>query len=204
MKFAIAIAVLLLVLGTTASSYARQEKGQDDHAQDEHQQAAKPADKQAKPAEKQAKPAPQQQAKPAERQQTKNSKPAKQQDTQQAARASKPQTSAVNRAQPTNNGKTQERAQQSKAAGGNQGNSTHGRISDAHYSASFGSQHRFHVNQGEYDHRRFEYGGYSFGFIDPWPVGWGYSDAVYVVYVDQGYYMYDPVHPGVRISISIL
>jgi hypothetical protein len=199
MRFAIPTAVLLLVLGTTASSYARQEKGQDDHAQDEHQQAAKPADKQAKS----AKPA-EKQAKPAEQQQTKNSKPAKQQDTQQAARASKPQASAANRAQPTNNGKTKELAQQSKAAGGNQGNSTHGRISNAHYSASFGSQHRFHVNQGEYDHRRFTYGGYSFGFIDPWPVGWGYSDDVYVVYVDQGYYMYDPVHPGVRISISIL
>ena len=53
------------------------------------------------------------------------------------------------------------------------------------------------------EHRRFQYGGYSFGFIDPWPVGWGYSDDVYVVYVDGGYYMYDPVHPGVRIAISI-
>lgn len=196
MKFAIPTAVLLLVLGSTASSYARQEKGQEDHAQDGHQQGAKPA-------EQQAKPAPQQQAKPAGRQQTQNAKPAPQQHAQQAARAPKPQTPAVNRAQQANNGKTQARAQQSQAAGGNRGNSTHGRISDAHYSASFGSEHRFHVNQGEYNHRRFEYGGYSFGFVDPWPVGWGYSDAVYVVYVDQGYYMYDPVHPGARISISI-
>ena len=80
----------------------------------------------------------------------------------------------------------------------------HGRISDAHYASSFGSGHSFHVNRGEYNSRRFDYGGYSFGFVDPWPVGWGYSDDVYVVYTDGGYYMYDHIHPGLRISINIL
>lgn len=60
------------------------------------------------------------------------------------------------------------------------------------------------MNRGEYASRRFAYGGYSFGFVDPWPVAWGYSDDVYVVYSDGGYYMYDYVHPGVRISINIL
>ena len=86
----------------------------------------------------------------------------------------------------------------------NRGGSQHGRISDAHYASSFGSGHSFHVSRGQYDSRRFNYGGYSFGFIDPWPVGWGYSDNVYVVYTDGGYYMYDNFHPGLRISISIL
>jgi hypothetical protein len=79
----------------------------------------------------------------------------------------------------------------------------HGRISNSQYAASFGSGHSFHVNRGDYDHRRFQYGGYSFGFVDPWPVAWGYNDDVYVVYTDGGYYMYDQVHPGLRISISI-
>src|SRR5579863_10049826 len=61
-------------------------------------------------------------------------------------------------------------------------NGAHGRISEAHYSASFGSEHSFHVNRGDYDHRRFAYGGYNFGFVQPWPVGWGYDDYVDVVY----------------------
>jgi hypothetical protein len=98
----------------------------------------------------------------------------------------------------------QKSAQQSQPDGRNPGSGDHGRISDDHYRASFGSGHNFHVNQGDYDHRRFDYGGYSFGFIDPWPVGWGYTDNVYVVYDDGAYYMYDVVHPGIRISVSIL
>ncbi|MGH9692051.1 MAG: hypothetical protein ACRD4C_13400 [Candidatus Acidiferrales bacterium] len=91
-----------------------------------------------------------------------------------------------------------------RAAGGNRGNYAHGRITDANYASHFGRGHSFHVNRGDYDRRRFDYGGYSFGFIDPWPVGWGYSDDVYVLYSDGGYYMYDRVHPGLRISVNIL
>jgi cbb3-type cytochrome oxidase subunit 3 len=184
MKAAITAAVLLVLLGTTASTYARQEKGQE-----EHSQGAKPAEQQH--AQQQSKPAPQQHAQ-------EQTKPAQQQHVKQQAKPVQQQ-----HAQQGNAGKSQAQAQQSHPAGGNKGNYAHGRISDDHYAASFGSGHRFHISQSDYQHRRFQYGGYSFGFIDPWPVGWGYSDDVYVVYVDGGYYMYDPVHPGVRIAISI-
>ena len=199
MRLAISAGILILALGATASAYARQEKGQEDHPQGEHQQEAKPAEQKAKPAQQQHA----QQAKPAQQQHAQQAKPAQQQHTQQAAHTKQPQTHAVNRAQQGNAGQSQARARQSQPAGGNRGNYAHGRISDDHYAASFGSGHRFHVSRGDYEHRRFEYGGYSFGFIDPWPVGWGYDDDVYVVYVDGGYYMYDPVHPGIRISISM-
>lgn len=205
MKFVISTAALLLLLGTSASAYALQEKGQE-----EQKQQSKPAQKEARPAQQQhqqqAKPAQQQhqQSKPATHQQS--TKPA-QQHTQHAARTQQSQTRSTNRTQQTNSGRSQSRTQQTRASNGNNGNngrSEHGRITNEHYTASFGSEHRFHVNQGDYDHRRFDYGGYSFGFIDPWPMGWGYEDDVYVVYVDGGYYMYDVVHPGVRLSINIL
>lgn len=196
MKFTIATAALLLLLGTTGSAYARQEKGNQGHAQTGHAQAARPAQTQAKPA--------QQQARPAARQQTRAAKPAPQRNTQHAARTQGPQTRAVNRSQPRNGGRSQAGVQQTRGAGGDRGNYAHGRISDARYASSFGSGHSFHVNRGEYDRRRFEYGGYSFGFIDPWPIGWGYSDDVYVVYAGGGYYMYDRFHPGLRISVNIL
>jgi len=100
--------------------------------------------------------------------------------------------------------KPAEKQQQAKNNGGKSGGGAHGRITEAHYSASFGSGHHFHVNQGDYNNHRFAYGGYSFGFIDPWPVGWYYTDDVYVVYEDGGYYMYDVVHPGIHISVNIL
>jgi hypothetical protein len=203
MKFPIATAVLLLVFGA-ASAYARQDKSQEQRGQE---QKAQPAEQKEKPAQQNQHQQPQQhKAQPAAHQQTKNAKPAEQQRTQQAARTEKPQTQASNQnhVQQGNTGRSQEQAQQKHAVVENRGGSQHGRISDAHYASSFGSGHRFHVNRGEYASRRFAYGGYSFGFVDPWPVAWGYSDDVYVVYSDGGYYMYDYVHPGVRISINIL
>jgi hypothetical protein len=196
MKLAIPTAALLLLLGTTASVYA-QEKGQEEHST----QQAKPAQTQAKPAQ------PERQAKPAAQQPTKTAKPAQQPRTQQAARTQPRAQQAAKQPARAQAEPAQPRTQQARASGPateNSGASSHGRISNAHYASSFGSGHNFHVNQGEFNNRRFSYGGYSFGFIDPWPVGWGYSDDVYVVYVDGGYYMCDVVHPGVRLSISIL
>ena len=50
---------------------------------------------------------------------------------------------------------------------------------------------------------RFSYGGYWFNVVDPWPVAWLYTDDVYVDYLNGGYFLCDPVHPGVYISINI-
>jgi FKBP-type peptidyl-prolyl cis-trans isomerase len=204
MKFTISTAILLLLLGTTASTHAQQEKGQEEHKQD-----AKPAQAQAKPAqqERQEKPAVREQAqgaKPAQQQPTQQVAHAQPQHTQQAVPAQQPQTHAVNHTQQSNTGQNEGRVQQTHSAAGNRVSPEHGRISDVHYASSFGSGHSFHINRGEYDSRHFAYGGYSFGFVDAWPIDWGYSDDVYVIYADGGYYMYDRVHPGVRISINIL
>jgi hypothetical protein len=56
---------------------------------------------------------------------------------------------------------------------------------------------------------RFQYGGYWFSVVDPYPDYWGddwyETDDVYVAYYDNGYYLYDrsyPGRPGVAISIS--
>jgi outer membrane biosynthesis protein TonB len=212
MKIAIPTAALLLLLGTTGSAYARQDKAQDDHQQEAKPPAkqAKPPQTQAKPAEKQAKPATE--AKPAKTEARTESRPAAQ-PVKAAKTESRPAAQPVKAARTeskpaaeksTTTARTESRPATQPRARTTQAVSTHGRISNAHYASSFGSGHTFHVSEGDYRNHRFQYGGYSFGFLDPWPVGWGYSDNVYVVYVDGGYYMYDPIHPGVRISISIL
>jgi len=175
MKFVIHTVALLFLLGGTTSTFARQEeKGRSEEA--------KPAE-QAKPAQQHAP-----QAKPAQQ---------KPQHAQQAKPAPQQQAQHAKPAQPAH-------AQQARASAGHSAGGAHGRISDAHYRASFGSGHNFHVNQGEFNNHRFAYGGYSFGFGAPWPVGWLYTDAVYVDYVDGAYFMFDPVHPGVRLSINII
>jgi len=51
---------------------------------------------------------------------------------------------------------------------------------------------------------RFNYGGYYFGFYDPWPSDWGYSDDVYVDYIDGQYFLIDPEHPGPRLMINVV
>ena len=54
--------------------------------------------------------------------------------------------------------------------------------------------------------QRFQYGGYWFGLVDPWPEYWSNdwydSDDVYVDYYEDGYYLYNRRYPGDRISIS--
>jgi len=56
---------------------------------------------------------------------------------------------------------------------------------------------------------RFQYGGYWFSVVDPYPEFWGNdwyeSDDVYVAYADNGYYLFDsryPGRPGIAVSIS--
>ena len=197
MKFVCPAAVLVAFLGIGAPTHARGERGQGGRPQE-----ARPGQQQARPAQQRQQP--QRQARPAARERTQTAMPAQQQHMQQAARSPQQQAHPLNRAQQDNPGRNQVRAQQSPAAGRIRGGNEHGRISDDHYAAHFGSRHSFHVNRGDYDRRRFRYGGYEFGFIDPWPIGWGYSDDVYVEYTDGGYYMYNRFQPGVRISISIL
>ena len=81
-----------------------------------------------------------------------------------------------------------------------------GRISDDRFRSNFGSNHHFRIGSpvlvGGYS--RFQYGGYWFGFTEPWPSDWYYTDDVYVDYVDGGYYMYNPYYPGARFAITVV
>lgn len=83
---------------------------------------------------------------------------------------------------------------------------SHGRIREEHYRTYFGPDHRFrpglqHFEGGYY---RFNYGGYYFGYTS-WPFGWGFNDDCYIIYDDgcDCYWMYDILHPGMRISVVL-
>jgi hypothetical protein len=51
---------------------------------------------------------------------------------------------------------------------------------------------------------RFQYSGYWFTIVDPWPVGWAYTDQCYIDYIDGQYFLFDLLHPGVQIAIVVV
>ena len=168
----ISTAVLSLTLVAAAPVYAQEQRDQ------QEDQKAKPAqdDKKAQP-EKSAKPEEKTAAQP-----DKNAKPEEK-----------------NAKQENNNTKpAQNNAQQQERTAGNRG----GQIPADKFKANFGQQHTFRVTQADYSNHRFQYGGYSFGFVDPWPSNWLYTQNVYVVDIDGVYYLCNASFPGVNLALS--
>lgn len=215
-------AALLLLLGSTASAYARQEQHQEE-AKPENQQAAKPTKQQeAKPVkQEQAKPAQQEAAKPEKQQEAKPAKqeatqPAKQQQSKAGKQEeAKPQQQEQAKAQQHQNKSiNQQHAQRTQSEVQRQHDVPalrlsargSGRIPDDRFHSNFGHEHVFVISQPVMveGYSRFQYGGYWFGFVQPWPVEWYYTDDVYVDYIDGGYYLCNPYYPGARVSISVV
>ena len=81
-----------------------------------------------------------------------------------------------------------------------------GRIPEDRFRANFGRQHTFTIGQPVIvgGSPQFQYGGYTFVMVQPWPAGWDYTDVVYVDYIDGEYFLLSPVHPGVQIAINVI
>jgi len=182
----IGTAVLSLTLGVAAPACAQQEQ----HDQQEEQKA-KPAHQDEKKAQ-QAKPA--RQAEKATPQQDKNARQAEKATPQQDKNARQAEK-ATPRPQSTHQPKSEQQGQRA-------GSNGTGRIPDDRFRAKFGREHSFRVSRADYSNRRFQYGGYSFGFVDPWPSNWLYTQNVYVVDIDGVYYLCNPVYPGVNLALS--
>ncbi|MGA3241820.1 MAG: hypothetical protein ABSG03_36630 [Bryobacteraceae bacterium] len=177
------------------------------HAQPQTRAAQPHAQQQAKPAQPQRA---QQQAKPAQPQQRaqQQAKPAQAQHAQQPARPAQAQQHAQQKARPAQaqqHAQQPSRAKPAQSADRVQTEPGHGRIPDDRFRASFGRGHTFHVSRADFTggSRRFQYGGYWFAMANPWPVAWLYTDAVYVDYMNGGYFLCDPVHPGVYVAITV-
>lgn len=84
------------------------------------------------------------------------------------------------------------------------------RVPDDRFRAYYGQDHyfRFYNLPVRFvgGHRRFQYGGFWFGFVDPWPEYWANNwydnDDVYVDYYGDGYYLRNRRYPNDRIAIS--
>ena len=207
---------------------AKPEKQQ--QAKPAKQEHAKPAQREAQPKaakqetqnrpaqhEQQAKPAKQQQAKPEQRQeqakstkqgdqqQAKNQQQRTQSNNQEQARATKQEDrQQANNRQPQRSAADEQRQRSQPelrlSARGE------GRIPDDRFRSNFGRGHEFRIGSPRLvdGYSRFQYGGYWFGFIQPWPVGWYYTDDVYVDYINGQYYLCNPSYPGDQIAISVV
>jgi hypothetical protein len=204
-------ALLLLLFGTPSLTIAQQDKPAQHEQEDKTAHQAQPA-KQAQPA-RQAQPTPKAQPTPAATRTqppTTTKRASQPQPTKPTAQHSQPAKSAM-RASPSSRtaaathpqpAQGVQRSQQAHNFGGHGG----GHITSARFTASFGSAHHFRMSrpviyQG---YSRFNYGGYYFGFYDPWPADWGYSDNVYVDYIDGQYYLIDLAHPGMRLVVNVV
>src|SRR5271154_4308879 len=230
----IGAAALFLMVGYTASAYAWQEPKEESKPAKEEPKAkpaakpqeAKPAkqEPQAKPAQHEekataakreekpaAKPARQeQQAKPAQHEEkaatVKREEPAKSEKQETAAKQAKPEergkAAAGQHAQRTPAEEQRQRAVPAVRLSVR----TNVRIPDERFRANFGHEHVFVISQPEMvgGFSRFQYGGFAFGFLQPWPDGWYYTDDVYVDYVDGEYFLFNPYYPGVRVGISVV
>jgi hypothetical protein len=85
------------------------------------------------------------------------------------------------------------------------------RVPDAQYRRYFGPHHGFRVNALPFrvvgGQPRFQYRGYWFSVVDPWPEywqnDWYSSDVVYVGHVDNGYYLFNRSYPEVGIALRV-
>ncbi len=181
------------------------------------QQAKQPSQpkQQQQQAKQPSEPKPQQQAK-------QPSQPKPQQQAKQPSQPKQQQQQA--KQQPVQHTQEQQHAQQAAWQGHQSQNwqsdhrtwqqrgGYHGyRIPDNRYNGYFGPNYAFVIYNQPYSvvggFPRFQYSGFWFTLVDPWPSSWAnnwyQTDDVYVVYADNGYYMYDQRYPGVGIAISV-
>jgi hypothetical protein len=169
--------VLISILGGSGLIYAQDQQNDAKPPQEEPRpEATKPAHDEATPPRHQedAKPPKQDEVKPPRDE----NKPANQEDA-----------------------KPSKKEQQAQRAEGQ-----HGRIPDDKFRTHFGRQHTLVINRPTIveGQPRFQYSGYSFTIVDPWPVGWAYTDQCYIDYIDGEYFLFDLLHPGVRVAIVVV
>jgi len=175
------LAILSALVATSAALYAQDEKQQEDKPKQEEpkrQDEAKPAGKQdevKKPKQDEAKPS----------KQDKNDQKETEKQQRNEMKTDRQESVPQGHARPA-------------------GKSVH--IPDQKFRAQFGRSHSFHPQRpvGVQGQSGIVYGGYSFVFVDTWPAEWSYDDDCYVDYVDGEYFLFDVLHPGVRIALFVV
>jgi len=179
MKIACTI-VLCLFLGAIA--FAQQEEAQPREAPQQQQPEARPETP--------------------EKQEPENAKP-DQQKQKQTEEEKKAEKEAKSNSQQSKEGNAT--PEQQGQGGKRQAAGKGGHIPDDKFRVPFGKSHTFVINKPVVVNNQptFVNGGYTFVIVNPWPVGWAYTDSCYIDYVDGEYFLFDLLHPGISIALIV-
>jgi hypothetical protein len=209
------LTILSVLLGASVFVCAQDEKQQDNSPKQEEakpgkQDETKPAKQQNNGEMKQNEAKPSKQDKQEEKQEKQNNKQMQQEQGGSGQAAPENQQSSPNRQQQQmqDHGAAQQPGQpasaQNSAPGGN-GNGRGGHIPDQQFHAHFGRSHSFRAQTVIVSGQpQFQYSGYTFELVDAWPADWAYTDDCYIDYIDGEYFLFDLLHPGIRIAVFVV
>jgi hypothetical protein len=201
-------AVLFLLFLLAAFAWAQEPQREETKPPQQEEPGARPPRDAAPPhqaAHDEARP-PRQQEEMKPPQQQEQMKPPRQEKPEKQEGAKPPKDEARPAHEQRGQEKPGQQAQQRQRPARGQGR----RIPEEKFRASFGRQHTFTVNRvinqttimpGQ---TQFVYVGYTFVFLDPWPAEWAFTDDCYVDYVDDDYYLFDVLHPGIRVALLVV
>jgi len=186
------LAILSILVASSAAVLAQDEKHEDKPARQEEPRTEPKQDEVKTPRQDEAKPSKQdrQEQKQDERQSPDQMRSGRQEQSPDQMRSGRQESGR------------QENAQQGNARPAGKG----GHIPDDRFHAQFGRNHTFKAQRPTVVNGQptFQYGGYSFVLVDPWPAEWVYTDDCYIDYVDGEYFLYDLLHPGMRIALFVV
>jgi DNA mismatch repair ATPase MutL len=195
------LAILSVLVATSAAVYAQDEKPQEEKPKQEEpkrQEEARPTEKR-----DEARPTGKQDEMKAPRQD--EAKPAKQdKNDQKEMEKSRDQNEGRQNEGRQNEGRQQRQEAGQQEHGRPAGKSGH--IPDDKFRSQFGRGHAFHPSRPQIvnGQPQFVYGGYNFVMVDVWPADWAYTDDCYIDYVDGEYFLFDLLHPGMRIALFVV
>ena len=143
----------------------------------------------------------------AQEQQPTETKPPKEQPETKPPKAEKHETPKPSNEQqkPTgNHGTSAQQQRQVRPAGKG------GHIPDPQFKANFGRQHAFPAKRVITtttivpNQTRFVVSGFTFVFLGPWPPEWLFTDDCFIDFVDDEYFLFDVLHPGVRVALLVI
>ncbi len=193
------LTILLVMLGTSVVLYAQDEKPQEDKP---HQEDMKPQSSQ-----DEAKPPKQEEAKPSKQDEAKPTKQEKQEEkeTQKQQKETRDHAAPEHPEQPKGQMPARQDQMHPSQGGNAQPARQGGHIPDQQFHAHFGREHSFRASTVIVSGQpQFQYSGYTFELVDAWPVGWAYSDDCYIDYIDGEFFLFDLLHPGIRIAVFVV
>jgi hypothetical protein len=197
-------AFAFLIVCTASFVWAQAEPREENKAPQEQPEATAPK------AERQEAAKPQDESRPSKEEKGKE-KQEPNKARQDESRPASGQSGQKEEASPADNRREERGRQASTENGGHArpaGRSAH--IPDDKFKQTFGREHHFTATRVVHEttivpnQTQFIYGGYTFVFVDPWPTEWAYTDDCYIDYVDGDYFLFDAMHPGIRIALLVI